>query len=78
MELAYRCNLCRRCAQTCPLGLDNGTIAKEIRKIFSQEMGIAPRPLHESGTMKQLQTGSSSGITRPAFLDIIEFLGRRS
>ncbi|MDN5321723.1 MAG: hypothetical protein PWQ67_177 [Clostridia bacterium] len=73
-ELAYRCNLCRRCAQTCPLGLDNGVLAREIRKIFSQEMGIAPKPLHEKGTMLQLKTGSSTGITKPAFLDIIEFL----
>lgn len=73
-ELSYRCNLCRRCAQTCPLGLDNGVLAREIRKIFSQEMGIAPKPLHEKGTMLQLKTGSSTGITRPAFLDIIEFL----
>ncbi len=73
-ELAYRCNLCRRCAQTCPLGLDNGMLTREIRKIFSQEMGIAPIPLHEKGTMLQLKTGSSTGITKPAFLDIIEFL----
>ncbi|MCL4439338.1 MAG: (Fe-S)-binding protein, partial [Firmicutes bacterium] len=40
-ELAYRCNLCRRCAQTCPLGLDNGLLARELRKIFSMELGIA-------------------------------------
>jgi len=73
-ELAYRCNLCRRCAQTCPLGLDNALLAKEIRKIFSQEMGIAPKPLHEKGTMLQLKTGSSTGMTKPAFLDIIEFI----
>ncbi len=73
-ELAYRCNLCRRCAQTCPLGLDNALLAREIRKIFSQEMGIAPKPLHEKGTVTQLRTGSSTGITREAFLDIIEFL----
>ncbi|MEL7565428.1 MAG: (Fe-S)-binding protein [Dehalobacterium sp.] len=73
-ELVYRCNLCRRCAQTCPLGLDNGLIAKEIRKIFSQEMGIAPKPLHEKGTMLQLKTGSSTGMAKPAFLDIIEFI----
>ena len=46
-ELSYRCNLCRRCAQTCPLALDNGLIAREIRKIFSQEMGYAPKPLPE-------------------------------
>ncbi|WP_028307268.1 (Fe-S)-binding protein [Desulfitibacter alkalitolerans] len=73
-ELAYRCNLCRRCAQTCPLGLDNALLAREIRKIFSQEMGIAPRPLHEKGTVLQLKTGSSTGITKPALLDNIEFI----
>ena len=73
-ELVYRCNLCRRCAQTCPLGLDNGLMTKEIRKIFSMEMGIAPLALHEGGTVKQLATGSSTGITKAAFLDMIEFM----
>ncbi|MHB1043489.1 MAG: (Fe-S)-binding protein [Eubacteriales bacterium] len=73
-ELAYRCNLCRRCAQTCPLGLDNGLLAREIRKLFSMEMGIAPKPLHEKGTVTQLNTGSSTGLNRAAFLDLIEFL----
>ncbi|MBP1761630.1 MAG: Fe-S oxidoreductase [Firmicutes bacterium] len=73
-ELAYRCNLCRRCAQTCPLGLDNSLFAKEIRKIFSQEMGIAPTPLHDKGTMLQLKTGSSTGINKAAFVDMVEFL----
>ncbi|HNX27992.1 MAG TPA: (Fe-S)-binding protein [Syntrophomonadaceae bacterium] len=73
-ELSYRCNLCRRCAQTCPLGLDNSLFAKEIRKIFSQEMGIAPTALHEKGTMRQLKTGSSTGIGKAAFLDMVEFL----
>lgn len=73
-ELAYRCNLCRRCAQTCPLGLDNALLSREIRKIFSMEMGIAPKPLHEKGTVLQLETGSSTGITKPAFLDNVEFI----
>ncbi len=73
-ELAYRCNLCRRCAQTCPLGLDNSLFAKEIRKIFSQEMGLAPTPLHDKGTMLQLKTGSSTGIGKAAFVDMVEFL----
>ncbi|HEY8909358.1 MAG TPA: (Fe-S)-binding protein [Desulfosporosinus sp.] len=73
-ELSYRCNLCRRCAQTCPLGLDNSLLAKEIRKIFSQEMGIAPTPIHAKGTMNQLKTGSSTGLTKAAFLDTLEFL----
>lgn len=73
-ESAYRCNLCRRCAQACPLALDNGSLAKEIRKIFSQEMGIAPKPVHEKGAEIQLRTGSSTGITPAAFLDTVEFL----
>jgi len=50
-ELSYRCNLYRRCAQTCPIGLDNALITREIRKLLSQEMGIAPAELHEKGSM---------------------------
>jgi Fe-S oxidoreductase len=73
-ELAYRCNLCRRCAQTCPLGLDNGMVAREIRKIFSQELGIAPSPIHAKGSMKQLEVGATTGLTRPALLDTLEFI----
>ena len=73
-EDAYRCNLCRRCAQACPLGLDNGSLAREIRKIFSQELGIVPKPLCEKGSKLQLKTGSSTGITKPAFVDTVEFL----
>ena len=30
-DLSYRCNLCRRCAQTCPIGVDNGLIGHYIR-----------------------------------------------
>lgn len=73
-ELAYRCTLCRKCAQVCPLGVDNGLISHEIRKIFSQEMGIAPRELHELGTVQQLKTGSSTGITPKALGNIVEFM----
>jgi Fe-S oxidoreductase len=55
-ELAYRCTLCRRCAMICPMGVDNGLITREIRKLFSQEMGIAPENLHTSGTIKQIES----------------------
>ncbi len=72
-QLAYRCTLCRRCAQTCPMGCDNGLLSREIRKLFSQEMGIAPSELHEDGTIKQLTTGSSTGITPLALADLMEF-----
>jgi len=73
-ELAYRCNLCRRCAQTCPIGVDNGLIAHEIRKIFSQEMGIAPKELHESGSVLQLKVGSTTGMNAVVVKDNIEFI----
>jgi len=73
-ELAYRCTLCRKCAQVCPLGIDNGLISHEIRKLFSQEMGIAPKELHEQGTVQQLKVGSSTGINPKALGNIIEFM----
>ncbi len=73
-ELSYRCNVCRRCAQACPIGVDNGLIAREIRKLFSQEMGIHPRELHEKGTMNQLRVGSSTGMTPDVVRDNVEFI----
>ena len=73
-ELAYRCTLCRRCAQWCPLGVDNALISREIRKLFSQELGISPKELHEFGTIQQLRKGSPTGMTPLAFRDSIEFM----
>ncbi len=73
-ELAYRCTLCRKCAQVCPLGIDNGLISREIRKIFSQEMGIAPKELHEQGSIRQLEIGSSTGVNPKALANIIKFM----
>ena len=74
IELSYRCNLCRRCAQTCPMGADNGLVAHELRKLFSQEMGIAARELHDQGSMLQLKVGSSTGMTPQVVKDNIEFI----
>jgi Fe-S oxidoreductase len=73
-ELSYRCNLCRRCAQTCPIGVDNGLIAHEIRKLLSQEMGIAPRELHQNGSVLQLKVGSSTGMNPLVVKDNVEFI----
>ena len=72
-ELSYRCTLCRRCAQACPIGLDNGLLTREIRKLFSQQLGINVEELHGSGTVKQLKVGSSTGMNPTALMDIIEF-----
>jgi len=73
-ELSYRCTLCRRCAQACPIGVDNGLITHEIRKLFSQEMGIAPKELHEKGTVQHLKVGSSTGMNTLAVKDSVEFI----
>ena len=73
-ELAYRCTLCRRCAEACPIGVDNALIARELRKLFSMEMGIAPRELHERGSVQQLRVGSSTGMNPRAARDNVEFL----
>jgi Fe-S oxidoreductase len=72
-ELSYRCTLCRRCAQTCPVGVDNALISREIRKLFSQELGLTMPELHEKGTVKQLETGSSTGLNPAGVRDVIEF-----
>jgi Fe-S oxidoreductase len=74
IELSYRCNLCRRCAQSCPIGADNGLVAHELRKLFSQEMGIAAKELHETGSMLQLKVGSSTGMNSLVVKDNIEFI----
>ena len=73
-ELAYRCTLCRRCAQTCPMGVDNGLITHELRKLFSQELGWAPRELHQDGTVLQLEVGSSTGMNPLVVKDNVEFI----
>lgn len=73
-ELSYRCSICRRCAAACPIGVDNGLITRELRKLFSQEFGIAPEGMHRSGTMRHLAAGSSTGMSPAAFRDAIEFI----
>jgi Fe-S oxidoreductase len=72
-ELSYRCTLCRRCAQACPVGVDNALITREIRKLFSQELGLNMPELHELGTVKQMKTGSSTGMNPDGVKDIVEF-----
>lgn len=72
LELAYRCNVCRRCAMYCPIGVDNALIAREIRKLFSQEMGLAPVEVLKKGTQQHLAVGSSTGMTPAAFKMFVE------
>jgi len=74
IELSYRCNLCRRCAQTCPIGVDNALLAREIRKVASQEMGITVKELHEAGSVLQQKVGSSTGMNALVVKDNLEFI----
>jgi Fe-S oxidoreductase len=73
-ELSYRCTICRRCAASCPIGVDNALLARELRKLFSMEMGIAPEAIHKSGTVQHLERGASTGMNPAAFRDTIEFI----
>jgi len=73
-ESAYRCTLCGGCAQACPIGIDNGLIAREIRKLFSQEMGLAPKELHERGSVRQLEEGASTGMRPSGLIELFDFM----
>jgi len=57
-----------------PIGVDNALITHELRKLFSQELGIAPEEIHAKGSVQHLQKGSSTGMIRQAFKDTLEFL----
>ncbi len=73
-ELAYRCTLCRRCAAACPIGVDNALLARELRKLFSMELGIAPEAIHKSGTVPHLAVGAATGMGPAAFRDTLDFI----
>ncbi len=60
-ELSYRCTLCRRRMQSCPMGVGNALLARELRKLFSQELGWSPEEPHRQGTVLQLEVGSPTG-----------------
>jgi Fe-S oxidoreductase len=75
-ELSYRCTLCRRCAQACPIGVDNALLTRELRKLFSQELGWSPEELHTKGTVLHLEVGSPTGMKPRVARDNVEFLDR--
>jgi Fe-S oxidoreductase len=56
------------------MGIDNALITRELRKLFSQELGWAPKELHEKGTLLQLAVGSPTGLRPNVALDNFKFL----
>jgi len=73
-ELSHRCTICRRCMQACPVGVDNGLITHELRKLYSQELGIASSECHTNGSVLQLKVGSSTGMSPAVVRDNIDFI----
>ena len=69
-ELSYRCTICRRCTQACSRGVDNGLITHELRKLFSQEMGIAAKELHDSGRAAQIEFDRASTALKSAQAEV--------
>ena len=56
------------------MGVDNALITRELRKLFSQELGWAPKELHEKGTVLQLEVGSPTGMRPHVAKDNLKFL----
>jgi Fe-S oxidoreductase len=54
--------------------VDNALLAREIRKIASQEMNIVAKELHQDGSMLQLKVGSSTGMNALVVKDNVEFI----
>lgn len=72
LTYAYQCNMCRRCAYYCPLGIDTTEITMAMRNILAK-LGHVPRFIAGiAGNM--LKTGNNTGITKPAMVDCCQFL----
>jgi len=72
-EAVYRCTACRRCKQSCPLGIDHGLLTHLSRWILA-EAGIVPNALVAATREQLLGVGNTSAIPVPALRDTCEFL----
>ncbi len=72
-EEYYRCTACRRCAATCPVGIDHGLVTHLARWLLA-EIDVIPKALVVA-VREQLQgVGNTSAIPVPALKDTCEFL----
>jgi Fe-S oxidoreductase len=73
-EAFYRCTACKRCKDSCPLGIDHALITHLARWILA-EIGIVPKALKVS-VREQLEgeTRNTSAIPVIALRDTCEFL----
>ena len=73
VELAYRCTLCRRCAQVCLLGCDNALVRGKSENSSASRWESHPRRSTKrdpSSSLGSVQTG----MTPPALKNILEFI----
>jgi Fe-S oxidoreductase len=73
-DVFYRCTVCRRCTQSCPMGFDHGLITRLGRYILSL-IGIVPKALQVS-VQEQLEgeTHNTSKVPQKGLLDVLSFL----
>jgi len=72
-EAYYRCTACRRCKDTCPMGVDHGLVTHLSRWLLA-ETEVIPKALVVA-TREQLEgVGNTSAIPVPALKDTCEFL----
>jgi Fe-S oxidoreductase len=72
-ESYYRCTACRRCTQSCPMGLDHGLVTHLARWLLA-EIDVIPKALLVSVREQLEGVGNTSAIPVPALKDTCEFL----
>jgi Fe-S oxidoreductase len=68
----YQCTGCRRCAQFCPMGIDNSVITRKARALLNS-LGYTPDRLIKV-INTSLQTGNTDGANPLALVDTVKFL----
>lgn len=71
-ELFYRCTACRRCAQYCPVGIDNAVITRKARSILDS-LGRTPATLQKV-VKTSLEKRNTDGASAEAFKAAIAFI----
>jgi Fe-S oxidoreductase len=72
-EEYYRCTACRRCAATCPVGIDHGLVTHLARWLLA-EIDVIPKALVVSVREQLEGVGNTSAIPVPALKDTCDFL----
>jgi Fe-S oxidoreductase len=71
-EIFYSCTTCRRCAQHCPVGIDNAVITRKARQILDR-LGRTPARLRKV-VETSLATRNTDGASAEAFKAAIDFI----